>query len=58
MIKPIKNNSTYEKSLERAYELMQKKLKTGSSESDELENYLFLLKNTKTNIIKCQNPIL
>lgn len=37
MLRPIKNKKQHAEALERAYELMQKKLKPGSAESDELE---------------------
>lgn len=56
MLKPIKNNTTYEKSLERAYELMQKKLKAGSSESDELEILSILIKEYENVHYKIPKP--
>lgn len=37
MIRPIKNNEQYLNYLEEAYELMQKKLKPNSEDSDKLE---------------------
>ena len=37
MIKPIKTKKQYKEYLSRAYQLMQLKLKTNSSESDQLE---------------------
>ena len=37
MLRPIRNGKQYEKALARAYNLMQKDLKSGSSEADELE---------------------
>src|SRR5450432_1935808 len=37
MLKPIKTKKDYESALERAYQLMQKDLKSGSKLSDELE---------------------
>jgi HTH-type transcriptional regulator/antitoxin HigA len=37
MLKPVKNKKQYEEALARCYELMQKKLKPGSEESDEFE---------------------
>ena len=44
MLKPIKNNKSYETSLARVYELMQKNLKAGSPQSDELEILSILVK--------------
>src|SRR5437762_11226377 len=44
MLKPIKNRSHYNDALTRAYHLMQKNLKTGSKESDELEILSILIK--------------
>lgn len=44
MLKPIKNKSQYEDALARVYELMQKKLKPESKESDELEILSILIK--------------
>jgi len=37
MLKPIKTKKQYEAALERIYNLMQKNIKMGSKESDELE---------------------
>ncbi len=37
MLKPVKTKKQYEAALERIYNLMQKDVKTGSKESDELE---------------------
>ena len=37
MLRPIKNEKQYEQALARAYQLMQKKLKSGSAEANELE---------------------
>ena len=37
MLKPIRTEKQYESGLERAYKLMQKNLRAGSAESDELE---------------------
>lgn len=48
MLKPIKNNEQYEDALERAYNLMQKKLIPDSKESDELEVLSILIKNYET----------
>ena len=44
MLRPIKNDAQYEDALERAYALMQKKLKPDSKESDELEILSILIK--------------
>ncbi len=44
MLKPIKNKTQYEDALERIYKLMQKKLKAGTKESDELEILALLVK--------------
>ena len=37
MLRPIRSKKQYDAALERAYLLMQKKLRAGSKESDELE---------------------
>lgn len=44
MIKPIKNNKQYEDALARIYSLMQKTLKAGSKQADELEVLSMLVK--------------
>ena len=44
MLKPIKNNKTYEAGLARIYELIQKNLKANSVEADELEILSILVK--------------
>ena len=44
MLRPIKNNAQYENALERVYALMQKKIKSNSNESDELEILSILVK--------------
>jgi HTH-type transcriptional regulator/antitoxin HigA len=44
MLKPIKSKSQYEDALARIYELMQKNLKPGSKDSDELEVLSILVK--------------
>lgn len=44
MLKPIKNNLQYEKSLARSYALMQKNILPDSKESDELEILSILIK--------------
>lgn len=44
MIKPVKNNKQYNETLARIYALMQKDLKQGSKELDELEVLSILVK--------------
>jgi len=44
MLKPVKTKKQYEDALERIYMLMQKNLKAGSKESDELEVLSLLVK--------------
>ena len=44
MLKPIKTSDQYHESLERIYELMQTELAIDSSESDELEILVILVK--------------
>lgn len=44
MLKPIKSNSQYQKTLERIYLLMQKNIQLGSTQSDELEVLSILIK--------------
>ena len=44
MLKPIKNNKQYEDALGKVYELMQKNIRTGSKQSDELEILSILVK--------------
>lgn len=44
MLKPIKNKKQYEESLARTYSLLQKNIKAGSKESDELEILSILIK--------------
>lgn len=44
MLKPIKNEKQYENALARVYALMQKNLKEGSKEADELEILSLLVK--------------
>lgn len=45
MIKPIKNDAQYEKALSRIYLLMQRDIKPGSAESDEVEVLSILVKD-------------
>ncbi len=44
MIKPIKDNKSYDAGLARIYSLMQKNIKPGSKESDEVEVLSILVK--------------
>lgn len=44
MLRPIKNEQQYDKSLQRVYELMQKDVKPDTKESDELEILSILIK--------------
>ncbi len=59
MLSPIKNNSQYEDSLQRAYNLMQLELEPNSKESDELEILSILIENyeSKQFPIEAPNPI-
>ena len=45
MVKPIKTEKQYKIALERIYNLIQKNLKPGSTESDELEVLSILVEN-------------
>lgn len=44
MLRPIKNEQQYDKSLERIYELMQKDIDPDTKESNELEVLSILVK--------------
>jgi HTH-type transcriptional regulator / antitoxin HigA len=44
MLRPIKNNTQYETSLDRIYFLLQKEIKPNTNESDELEILSMLVK--------------
>ena len=44
MLRPIKNEEQYENALERAFSLMQKDIKPGSKDSDELEVLSILIR--------------
>ncbi|TAL69488.1 MAG: transcriptional regulator [Bacteroidetes bacterium] len=59
MLKPIKNKKHYEKALERIYVLMQKSLKSGSKESDELDILSILVENNEKErfLIEAPNPL-
>jgi HTH-type transcriptional regulator/antitoxin HigA len=48
MLKPIKNETQYEDALARIYDLMQKDLKEGSKQADELEILSLLVKEYET----------
>ncbi|MFI4963674.1 MAG: type II toxin-antitoxin system HigA family antitoxin [Legionellales bacterium] len=48
MIKPIKSKKDYEEALARIYALMQKDLKEGSKQADELEVLSMLVKEYET----------
>lgn len=56
MIKPIKNNTQYEDSLARAYELMHKTLELGSEDSDELEVISILIKEYENEHFSIPKP--
>jgi HTH-type transcriptional regulator/antitoxin HigA len=45
MLKPIKNEKQYEEALKKIYNLMQKDLKSGSNQADELEILSILVEN-------------
>ena len=45
MLKPIKTEKQYEVAAERIYDLMQKKIKPGSKDGDELEILSLLIKD-------------
>ena len=50
MLKPIKTKKDYDAALLRSYELMQKSLKPGSAEADELEVLSMLVEAYEKNI--------
>lgn len=56
MLKPIKNNQQYENALEHAYSLMQKDLKIGSKESDDLEVLFILITEYENEYHPIENP--
>ena len=56
MFKPIKTKKQYENALERIYNLMQKNLKTGSKESDELEILSILVEKYEGEKFKIDLP--
>lgn len=55
-VKPIKNEKQYESALSRIYELMQKDIKAGSSQSDELEVLSILVKEYENIHISVPKP--
>lgn len=56
MVKPIKNNQQHEKALARAFALMQKNLKAGSKDSDELEILSILIKEYENEHFQIPKP--
>ena len=48
MLRPIRTEKQYESALARAYRLMQKELRPGSSDSDELEILAMLIERYET----------
>ena len=56
MLKPIKNEKQYEISLNKIYKLLQKNLKPGSKESDELELLSILVENYENKNYQIGNP--
>ena len=56
MLKPIKNNQQYEDALERVYMLMQKNIKPGSRQSDELEILSILVKEYENEYYPVPKP--
>jgi HTH-type transcriptional regulator/antitoxin HigA len=56
MLKPIKSNKQYEEFLERIYNLLQKKIKADSKESDELEVLSIFVKEYENEHFPMPNP--
>lgn len=56
MLKPIKNNSQYEDTLNRIYKLMQMELKPNSKASDELEVLSILVKEYEEKYFPVPKP--
>jgi len=56
MLKPIKNNQQYEDVLGRVYTLMQKNIKPGSRQSDELEILSILVKEYENEYYPVPKP--
>ena len=59
MLRPIRNNTQYENSLERVYTLLQKEIKPNSNESDELEILSILVKEYENKYypVPAPNPL-
>lgn len=56
MIKPVKTKKQHESALERIYNLMQKDLKPGSNERDELEILSILVEKYEDENYKIESP--
>lgn len=56
MLRLIKNKKQYEESLSRAYSLMQKNIKPGSKDSDELEILSILIKEYENKYFPVPKP--
>ncbi|MDP2162337.1 MAG: transcriptional regulator [Flavobacterium sp.] len=56
MLRPIKNEQQYDKSLERIYELMQKDIEPDTKESDELEVLSILIKEYENEVHPMLQP--
>lgn len=56
MLKPIKNEHQYERTLARVYTLMQKNIKPDSKESDELEILSILVKDYENEYYPVPQP--
>ena len=59
MLRPIKNNTQYETTLERIYTLLQSEIKPNSNESDELEILSILVKEYENEYypVPAPNPL-
>jgi HTH-type transcriptional regulator/antitoxin HigA len=56
MIKPVKNNKQYKESLDRINDLMQKDIKPGTKDSDELEILSILVKEYENKYFPVPKP--
>lgn len=56
MLKPIKTKKQHESALQRIYDLMQKGIKKGSDEGDELEVLSILVENYEEENLKIDAP--
>ena len=56
MLKPVKNNQNYEKTLTRIYLLMQKEVKPYIKDSDELEILSILVKDYENKLYSVPKP--